>query len=60
MLNQYEHVLLALSEMATGHSDAAGGAQSLYDKFQQGTVVLFLALETTEELETLSSEEHRL
>lgn len=28
VLNQYEHVLHALSEMATGHSDAAGRAQA--------------------------------
>lgn len=42
--------------MATGDSDAAGRAQGLYDKFQQGNVVLglLLALETTEELEILN------
>jgi len=56
VLNQYESVLRALSVMATGDSDAAGRAQGLYDKFQQGNVVLglLLALETTEELETLN------
>lgn len=62
VLNQYEHVLRALSEMATSASDAAGRAQGLYDKFQQGNVVLglLLALETTEELETLNvSLQHR-
>ena len=62
VLNQYQHVLDALSEMATGHSDAASRAQGLYDKFQQGNVVLglMLALEITEQLETLNvSLQHR-
>ncbi len=56
VLNQYECIIKALSEMAVSESDAASKAQGLYETFQQGNVVLGIvcALEITRELEVLN------
>ncbi|KAK0149824.1 Zinc finger MYM-type protein 1 [Merluccius polli] len=56
LLNQYQPVLLALEEMASGKSDSASRANGLLERLQRGNVVLglLLALEVTEELECLN------
>ena len=56
LLNQYQPVLLALEEMASGKSDSASRANGLLERWQKGNVVLglLLALEVTEELECLN------
>lgn len=56
LLNQYQPVLLALEEMASGKSDSASRANGLLEGLQKGNVVLglLLALEVTEELECLN------
>lgn len=55
-LDQYQPVLLALEEMASGKLDSATRANGLLERFQKGSVVLglLLALEVTEELECLN------
>lgn len=56
LLNQYQPVLLALEEMASGKSDSASRTNGLLERLQKVNVVLglLLALEVTEELECLN------
>ncbi len=44
VLKQYQPMLLALEEMAHGHSESACRANGLFDRFQKGNVLLGLLL----------------